>query len=113
MTEKTRDCAGERKFLRRRLRGDETLAQCDQFQKGAVELDDVVFRAPGMTIARPDLEAEPAKQVGLGVEIVGGNDDMIEGAGQFCSRGRRGRDMLDYGTFPVAPWPRDRQENLT
>ncbi len=56
-------------------------AEADQFEKGAVELDDVVLRAPGVPVAPADLESEPAIEIGLGVEIAGGDDEMIERAG--------------------------------
>ena len=36
------------------------VAEADQFEKRAVELDDMILGAPGMAVARADLEAEPA-----------------------------------------------------
>ena len=79
----------------------EPLAQADQFEESPVELDDMIFGAPGMAIARADLKAEPSKQLRLGVEVAGGNDDVIEGAGQGGSRGRKGAAVVSRYTIPV------------
>ena len=58
----------------------EPFTQADQFEKSAVELNDVIFRAPGMAIARADLEAEATIDFGLGGQIARGDDEMIYGA---------------------------------
>jgi hypothetical protein len=62
------------------LRRAEAIAEPDQFEKRTVELNDMVLSAPGMAIARPDLEAEAAVKLGLRVEIMRGDDEMIDGA---------------------------------
>ena len=38
------------------------------------------MRAPGMAVARADREAEPPVQIGAGIEIAHGMDDVIETA---------------------------------
>ena len=62
------------------MRRDESLAQADQFEERAVELDDVVLGAPGMPVAGADLEAEAAVKRRLLGKIMGGDDEMVDGA---------------------------------
>ena len=59
----------------------EAFAAPDQFEKGAVELHDMVFGAPGVAIARADLEAEASVALGGGVEVAEGDDEVVERAG--------------------------------
>ena len=75
------DEAGEGKhgIVGRRRR--EALAEPDQFEKGAVELDDMVLGAPGMAVAVRHLEAEAPIAFGGGFKVVEGEDEMVEGAG--------------------------------
>jgi len=83
--------AGEREHRIAGRRLGETLAEPDQFEERAVELHDVIFRAPGMAIARADLKAEPPIALGRRVEVAGGDDEVIQGAGHGASRYSSGR----------------------
>ena len=78
--QKRGDEAGEGKDAGLGRRRGEPLAQPDQLEKGAVELNDMVLRAPGMAVARPDLKAETAIELGLRPQIARGDDEMIDGA---------------------------------
>ena len=62
------------------MRRGEFVAEADQFEERAVELDDVVLGAPGVPVARADLEAEPAVKRRLLGKIAGGDDEMVDGA---------------------------------
>ena len=96
---------------KRRLEGPtpalESLAQADQFEERPVELDDMIFGAPGMAIARPDLKAEPPVERCLRGEIEGGYHDMIDGAGHLRSCSAAGvvadRSSLSDGDCRVSP----------
>ncbi len=56
-------------------------SQRDQFEEAAVELHEAVLGAPGMDVARAHLEAEPAVEGGLRLEIARGQHEMVETAG--------------------------------
>ena len=62
-------------------RDGSALAYRDQFDEGARKLDDPVLGAPGMPVARADLEAEALIEVSGLVEIMDGNDEMVDPAG--------------------------------
>ncbi len=65
----------------RRVRNDPAfIRDRQQFDEGARQLYDVVLRAPGarMSVARANLEAEPAIEFCCRVEIVHSVDDVIE-----------------------------------
>ena len=62
------------------MRRGEFVAEADQFEERAVELDDVVLGAPGMAVAGADLEAEAAVERLLFGEVIGGDDEMVDGA---------------------------------
>ena len=47
----------------------------------AWQLHDVIMRAPGVAVARADREAKPPVQIGAGIEIAHGMDDVIEAPG--------------------------------
>ncbi len=55
------------------------------FDEEAGKLHEVIMRAPGMAVARPDREAEPPIGVGRGVEVAHGMDDMVEASGHWQS----------------------------
>ena len=52
--------------------------------KDDLELDDPVLGAPGMAIARADLKPEPLVEGGGLVEIVDGDDEMVDPAGHHA-----------------------------
>src|SRR5262249_19485337 len=57
---------------------------CDhrqQLDEEARKLNEMIVCAPGMAVARPDREAEPAIEIGCGVEVAHRVDDMVETAG--------------------------------
>ena len=56
------------------------LAHGDQFEKGAGELDDAVFRTPRMAIACADQKAETLIKCSRRFEIMDGENEVIEGA---------------------------------
>jgi hypothetical protein len=55
-------------------------AEPDQFEKSALELNDMVFGTPWMLIARPDLEAQTTEQSGMLIEIMASQNEVIERA---------------------------------
>ena len=67
----------------------------------------MIFGAPGMAIARPDLKAEPPVERCLRGEIEGGYHDMIDGAGHLQSCSAAGvltnRSTLSDGDCRVSP----------
>ena len=84
---------------------DEFVAQADQLEKRAVELDDVVLGAPRMAVQRADLKAEPAIELGLLGQGVSGDDQMVDGARHGRAPQRRPERPLRRrrsGADPVA-----------
>ena len=72
----------ERKMPRAVRHGPRRVAEAEQFQIDAGQLDDVIFRAPlrRMTVARADGEAQPPIEIGGGVEIAHRMHDVVEAA---------------------------------
>ena len=69
-----------------RMRGDlRPLAHRDQLQEHAWELYDAVFGAPGMPVSRAHREAHGLIGAAGGVEIVDGEDEVVETAGHGVS----------------------------
>ncbi len=106
--QKLRDEAGERVNRVVHRGRPEVFSEANEFEKGAVKLHDMIFSAPGMAIAWPDVEAEPPIAFGGGGEIAVGDDQMIEGAGHGLWRqGRAGAMIADRresveGSVPVS-----------
>jgi hypothetical protein len=56
--------------------------QGDELEESAVELDEAVLRAPGVHVARSDLEAHAPVERGLSFKIAGGQNEMVDAAGR-------------------------------
>jgi hypothetical protein len=70
---------GEDTRCMRRRRGG--CGQRDQFEEATVELNQPVLGAPGVHIARANLEAKPPVERGLSLKITGGQHEMVDAAG--------------------------------
>src|SRR5262249_52735113 len=60
------------------------LCQCQQFNENAWQLNDVIVRPPWVPVARAYGEAKSPIEIGGGIEVAHGVDDMIETASHRC-----------------------------
>src|SRR5205823_7021161 len=62
------------------------LGDCEQFHKKSGKLHKLIVGAPGVAVACPDHEPHAAIEVGRGVEVAHGMNDVVETAGHGHDR---------------------------